>query len=226
MVPFTFASRMTVEDRMVGTDRIAIRVVQDDETAAHVAAPPSLSGKSYVVETTGAGLHVRDSRGDAVPDAQLARVQPLASAFLAWPGAAIAAHPPAASAEVPSLEGPVAAMAGVPLFGGEPRKSKATVRFSGARPVDGEDVLVFDVSLAARDGDAGMCHAWTSRASLKGTLRIRAKTGAFLALQVKGATSDTEALCQRADGKPGPPPPPRTCNRGNVTIDMTAPHAP
>jgi hypothetical protein len=148
----------------------------------------------------------------------------VASAVLAWPGAAVAAHPPAAGAEVASLEGPLAAIADVPVHGGEAQQSKATVRFSGKRHGDSGDELVFDVSITGNEGDAGMCHTWTNEASVTGELHLRAADGALLALHLKGTTSDTEALCQGANG--GPPPPAATCDKGDVAVDVTQPHVP
>lgn len=222
--PVSFSSTVAVESRVLDDGRLAMRVVQDDETAKGVEPRASLLGKGYVVD---GALQVRGAEGGLVPDDQVARVRSLAAGFVGWPGSDVLAHLPSAGAEVPMLEGPVAAVADVPLHGGQVQpESKALVRFMGTRPGDAGDELVFDVTLHATEGDAGMCHRWTNEADVNGELRLRASNGALLGLHLDGTTDDTEALCQGASGKVGPPPPPRTCNRGNVSVDVKQPHAP
>lgn len=227
IAPFTFSSTLAVETRLLGDGRLALRVVQDDEKARGVAAQPGLLGKGYVVEAAGRALHVHGADGEPVPEDQVSRIRALAAAFLGWPGADVAAHPPAAGAEVVALEGPVAAVADVPLHGAEVSPpSKIIVRLAGTRRGDGGDELVLDVSLAAMASDAGMCHRWTREADVKGELRLRASNGALLGLHLEGPSQDSEGLCQDPSGKPGPAPPPHTCNRGQVTVDVKQPRVP
>jgi hypothetical protein len=224
IVPFSFGSTIAVESRLVDGGQLAMRVVQDDETAKGITALPTLLGKGYVVDATGA---VRGADGTTVPDDQVTRIRALAASFVGWPGAGVAANPPAMGAEVPSLEAPVVTVAAVPLHGTEPaQQATAVVRFSGKRAGDAGDELVFDVTLKAAEGDAGMCHHWTNDADLKGELRLRAPGGAMLALHLEGTTVDSEGLCQDPSGKPGPPPPPHTCNKGKVSVEVKQPRVP
>jgi hypothetical protein len=222
--PFSFSSKMVIEDRLVDPGRLTVRVVQDDETATGVTAIPSLLGKGYVVALTPQGLDVRTDAGQPVAKDEAARVQAVASAVLAWPGSLVASNLPAPGTEVTLLEAPLANVAVVPVHAGPPQQSKVTARFTGKHHADDGDELVFDVSITATEGDAGMCHAWTNTATVTGELRLRADGGAMRALHLKGTTSDTEALCQGANG--GKPPPPATCDKGDVTVDVTQPHAP
>jgi hypothetical protein len=76
----------------------------------------------------------------------------------------------------------------------------------------------------ATESDAGMCHRWYNVADLKGELLLAARDGDLLSLHLAGPTHDTEGLCQGPTG--GPPPPPHTCNQGDVAIDVTQPHVP
>jgi hypothetical protein len=224
IVPVSFSSTLAVELRVLDDGRLALRIVQDDETAKGVEALPSLLGKGYLVD---GAMQVRSADGEVVPDDQVARVLPMVSAFVGWHGGEVIAHLPPAGAEVALLEGPVATVAAVPLHGGQVQpESKAVVRFSGTRPGDAGDELVFDVTLQATESDAGMCHRWTNEADVKGELRLRASNGALLGLHLEGTTDDTEALCQDPSGKVGPPPPPHTCNRGKVSVEVKQPHVP
>jgi hypothetical protein len=225
--PFTFGSTIAVENRLLDGGRLAMRVVQDDEAASGVTPLPVLLGKGYVIEASGQELRVRGADDAPVPDDQASRVRALAATFLGWPGGELAAHPPAAGAEVPTLEAPVATVARVPLHGAEVAgESKAVVRFAGTRHGDAGDELVFDVTLKATESEAGMCHRWTNAADVKGELRLRASNGALLGLHLEGSTDDTEGLCQDPSGKPGPPPPPHACNRGKVTVEVRQPRVP
>jgi hypothetical protein len=227
ITPFTFGSAIAVENRLLDGGRLAMRVVQDDETAKEVTALPALLGKGYVIEASGQGLQVHGADDAPVPDDHASRVRALAATFLGWPGGDVAAHRPPAGAEVPTLEAPVVAVAGVPLHGAQVEPaSKAVVVFTGARHGDAGDELVFDVTLKATASDAGMCHRWTNAADVKGELRLRASNGAFLGMHLEGSTEDTEGLCQDPSGKPGPPPPPHTCNRGKVTVEVKQPRVP
>jgi len=222
--PVSSGSTVAVEMRVLDDGRLAMRVVQDDETAKGVEAPPSLLAKGYVVD---GAMQVRSAAGEDVPDDQLARVRAMASAFVGWHGSDVIAHLPAAGAEVPMLEGPVATVAAVPLHAGQVQpESRAVVRFTGKVPGDAGDELRFDVTVQATESDAGMCHRWTNEADVKGELRLRASNGALLGLHLEGTTDDTEALCQDPSGKIGPPPPPRTCNRGTVSVDVKQPRVP
>jgi hypothetical protein len=225
IVPYTFSSIMVVENHTLDGGRLAVRVVQDDESGKGITAPPGLLGKGYVVEKRDGALQVHDASGAAVPDDATRRVQSLATAFLAWPGPDVASHLPAVGAEVPALAAPVIAIAGVPLHGDMvAQQSKATVRYAGPKKGDAGDELAFDVQLSASEGDAGMCHSWDNEAELKGELRMRAQGGALLGLHLRGTTHDTEGVCQSPSG--GPPPPPHVCNRGEVTIEVRQPHVP
>jgi hypothetical protein len=123
------------------------------------------------------------------------------------------------------LEAPVIVIAAVPLHGAlVAQDSKATVRYAGIKTGDAGNELAFDVELAATEGDGGMCHRWTNEAHTKGELRMRAQGGSLLGLHLQGETHDTEGVCQGPSG--GPPPPPHTCNRGEVTIEVRQPHVP
>lgn len=225
IVPFASDSSIAVENRALGDDRISIRVIEDVETAKGVASLPSLLGKGYVAERTPTGVHVHGEDGQPVPDDQVARVRSLAAATIAWPGHDVVASLPAPGAEVAALEGPVVAVAAVPLHGTASNvDAKATVRFTGPRKLDDRDTLAFDVTLSATESDAGMCHRWTNAADLKGELLLAARDGDLLSLHLTGPTHDTEGLCQGPSG--GPPAPPRTCNQGDVAIDVTQPHVP
>ena len=226
-MPFSFSSVMVVENRPVGAATVAVRVVQDDENAKGVQAPSSLLGRGYVIDRTDGTLHVHDTSGATVPDDASQRVLALGMAHLGWPGADVASHLPTVGTAVASLEAPVIALAAVPLHGDlSAQQAKATVRFAGTRKGDAGDELSFDVEITASEGDAGMCHRWENLATAKGELRLRARGGALLGLHLQGETHDTEALCQDPSGKPGPPPPPRTCNRGEVTVEVRQPHVP
>jgi hypothetical protein len=225
IVPFAIDSSIAVENRALGPGRIAIRVIEDVETAKGVDAQPSLLGKGYVAERTPTGIHVHGEDGMPVPDDQVARVRSLASATVGCPGHDVVSSLPAPGAEVTALEGPVVAVAAVPLHGSPGNvNAKATVRFTGARKSDDRDALAFDVTVNATESDAGMCHRWTNVADLKGELLLGARDGELLSLHLAGPTHDTEALCQGPSG--GPPAPPRTCNQGDVAIDVTQPHVP
>jgi hypothetical protein len=225
IVPFAIDSSIAVENRVLGPGRIAIRVIEDVEKGKGVDALPSLLGKGYVAERTPTGIHVHGEDGQPVPDDQVARVRSLASATVGWPGHDVVSSLPAAGAGVALLEGPVAAVAAVPLHGSAGNvNAKATVRFSGARKSDDRDVLAFDVTVNATESDAGMCHRWTNVADLKGEMLLTARDGSLLSLHLAGPTHDTEGLCQGPTG--GPPPPPRTCNQGDVAIDVTQLHVP
>jgi hypothetical protein len=230
LTPFTFGSTLAVENRLLDAGRLAMRVVQDDETAKGIDAQPALLGKGYVVEAPGAPgqtLRVVGVDGSVVPDDQAKRVQALAASFVTWPGGEVAAHLPAAGGEVVALEGPVATVAGVPLHGAQVEgESKAVVRFAGTRQSDAGDELAFDVTLKATESDAGMCHSWTNVADVKGELRLRASSGAMVSLHLEGTTEDTEGFCQDPSGKLGPPPPPHTCNKGKVTVEVKQPRVP
>ncbi len=227
IAPFTFASTIAVENSPMDGGRLAMRVVQDDETGKGVTAWPALLGKGYIVDVSGHALHVHGADGAPVPEDQAKRALVLAAAFLDWPGGDVAAHLPATGSEGVALESFVARVADVPLHGGEVQaEPKAVVRFAAARPGDAGDELVFDVTLTATGGDAGMCHRWTTTADLKGELRLRASNGAMLGLHLEGTTQDTEGLCQDPTGKPGPPPPPHPCNRGKVSVDLKQPRVP
>jgi hypothetical protein len=225
IVPFSIDSGIAVENRVLAGGRIAIRVIENIEKAKGVDPLPSLLGKGYVAERTPTGIHVHGEDGQPVPDDQVARVRSLASATVGWPGRDVVSALPAAGSEVAALEGPVAAVAAVPLHGSAGNvDSKVTVRFTGARKSDDRDALAFDVTVNASEGDAGMCHRWTNVADLKGELLVTARDGNLLSLHLTGPTHDTEALCQGPNG--GPPAPPRTCNEGDVSIDVTQPHVP
>jgi hypothetical protein len=225
--PFTFGSTIAVENQLLDGGRLAMRVVQDDETGNNVTALPVLLGKGYVVEVSGHALHVGAADDASVPDDQVKRVSVLAATLLDWPGGDVAAHPPAAGSEVVALEPFVTRIADVPLHGAElEAQSTAVVRFAATRAGEVGDELVFDVTLKASGGDAGMCHHWTTSAELKGELRLRASNGAMLGLKLEGTTEDTEGLCQDPSGKPGPPPPPHACNRGKVSVEVRQPRVP
>jgi hypothetical protein len=225
IVPFSIGSSIAVENRVLGPGRIAIRVIEDSETSKGVDALPSLLGKGYVAERTQTGIHVHGEDGMPVPDDQVARVRALASATVGWPGHDVVASLPAAGGEVTALEGPVVTVAAVPLHGSAANvDAKATVRFTGARKSDDRDALAFDVTVNATESDAGMCHRWSNVADLKGELLLAARDGDLLSLHLAGPTHDTEGLCQGPNG--GPPAPPRTCNEGEVSIDVTQPHVP
>ena len=226
--PFTFGSTIAVENRLLEGGRLALRVVQDDETGTGITALPVLLGKGYVVEVSGHALNVHGADATPVPEDEGRRVRDLATTLLDWPGADVAAHAPTtAGSEVVALESFVARIADVPLHGAEVNaESSAVVRFAATRKGDAGDELVFDVTLKASGGDAGMCHHWTSTADLKGELRLRASNGAMLGLHLEGTTGDTEGLCQDPSGKPGPPPPPHACNRGKVSVEVKQPRVP
>lgn len=225
IVPFSIDSSIAVENRALGDGRISIRVIEDVEIAKGVAALPSLLGKGYVAERTPTGIHVHGEDGQPVSDDQVARVRSLAAATIAWPGHDVVSSLPGAGAEVAALEGPVVAVAAVPLHGTVSNvDAKATVRFTGARKLDDRDALAFDVTVNATESDAGMCHRWSNAADLKGELLLAARDGDLLSLHLTGPTHDTEGLCQGPNG--GPPAPPRTCNEGDVAVDVTQPHVP
>jgi hypothetical protein len=225
IVPFSIDSSIAVENRVLGPGRVAIRVIEDVETAKGVAAMPSLLGKGYVAERTETGIHVHGEDGEPVPANQVDRVRALASATVGWPGHDVVSALPAPGAEVAALEQPVVAVAAVPLHGTTNNvDAKATVRFTGARKEDDRDALAFDVTLHATESDAGMCHRWSNIGDLKGELLVAARDGDFLSLHLKGPTSDTEGLCQGQNG--GPPAPPHECNQGDIAIDVTQPHVP
>ena len=225
IVPFSIDSSIAVENRVLGPGRIAIRVIEDVETAKGVDPLPSLLGKGVVAERTSTGIHVHGEDGMPVPDDQVARVRPLASATVGWPGHDVVSSLPAVGGEVTALEGPVVAVAAVPLHGSAGNvEAKATARFTGARKLDDRDALAFDVTIHATESDAGMCHRWSNVADLKGELLLAARDGDLLSLHLAGPTHDTEGLCQGPNG--GPPAPPRTCNEGDVSIDVTQPHVP
>ena len=225
IVPFSIGSSIAVENRVLGPGRLAIRVIEDAETAKGVDPLPGLLGKGYVAERTQTGIHVHGEDGMPVPDDQVARIRSLSSATVGWPGHDVVSAPPAAGAEVAALEGPVVAVAAVPLHGSAGNvDAKATVHFTGARKSDDRDALAFDVTVNATESDAGMCHRWSNVADLKGELLLAARDGDLLSLHLAGPTHDTEGLCQGPNG--GPPAPPRTCNQGDVSIDVTQPHVP
>jgi hypothetical protein len=237
LAAYTFASTVTLENRLVAPAgdgaRLAMRVVRDDENATGVAPLPVLLGKGYVADAAGGGPALRESEGETVSVAEAARVRPLAATFVGWPGADVAAHPPAQGTEVGALEGPVAAIAQVPLYGGQiPTRGKATVTSTGRESAgagggaNAGDVLTFGVVVRASEDDAGMCHHWTHDATLQGTMRLRASNGALLEMHLEGDTGDTEALCQDPHGRPGPPPPPRTCDTGTMTFELSQQRVP
>ncbi len=227
IAPFTFGATIAVEEQLVDGGQLAMRVVQDDETERGLSPVPVLLGKGYRVEGSSQGLQVHGEGGATVPDDQAARIRALAATFVGWPGGEVVAHRPTAGSEVTVLEAPVATIAAVPLHGAQVEgESKAVVRFASARQGDGGPELVFDVAVQARGSDAGMCHRWTNAADLKGELRLRASNGALLELHLEGTTEDTEGLCQDPSGKPGPPPPPHTCNRGQVSVEVRQPRVP
>lgn len=226
IVPFSIDSSIAVENRVLGPGRISIRVIEDVESAKGVDPLPGLLGKGYVAERTDTGIiHVHGENGEPVPDDQVARVRSLATAVIGWPGHDAVSSLPAAGSEVASLEGPVVALAAVPLHGSAANvDAKATVRFTGPRKSDDRDALAFDVTLSATESDAGMCHRWSNVADLKGEMLLAARDGDLLSLHLTGPTHDTEGLCQGPNG--GPPAPPHTCNQGDVAIDVTQPHVP
>lgn len=225
IAPFSLDSSIAVENHVLGPGRVAVRVIQDDETAKGVDSLPSLLGKGYVAERTATGIHVHGEDGEPVPADQADRVRALAMATVGWPGHDVVSALPAAGAEVTSLEQPVAALAAAPLHGTTNNvQSKATVRFAGMRKEDDRDVVAFDVTLQATESDAGMCHRWSNVADLKGELMLAAHDGDMISLHLQGPTSDTEGLCQGPNG--GPPAPPHTCNQGDVAIDVTQPQVP
>jgi hypothetical protein len=190
-----------------------------------VQAPPGLLGKGYVVERIGRALQVRGAGGEAVPDDEALRVRAMGTAVLGWPGGDVASHPPAVGVEVEVLENPVVTIAAMRLHGDlSAQESKAIVRYAGIKKGDAGDELAFDVELRATEGDAGMCHRWVNEAQAKGELRLRAQGGSLLGLHLQGEMHDTEGVCQGPSG--GPPPPPHTCNRGEVTIEVRQPHVP
>jgi hypothetical protein len=225
IVPFAIDSSIAVENRFLGDGRVSVRVIEDVESAKGVAALPGLLGKGYVAERTPTGIHVHGEDGMPVPDDQVARVRSLAAATIAWPGHDVVSSLPAAGGEVTALEGPVVAVAAVPLHGEMANvDAKATVHFVGPQKSDDRDALAFDVTVSATESDAGMCHRWTNAADLKGELLLDARDGDLLSLHLTGPTHDTEGLCQGQNG--GPPAPPHTCNQGDVAIDVTQPHVP
>lgn len=219
IVPYTFGSTTTVENRLLPDGTLAVRVIRDDESALGVNALPVLLGKGYVASAAAGGARVVGSDGAPAPDLDASRIRALASGFLGWPGRDVASHPPAHGAEVATLEPAIAAVLDVPLHGGELPTTEAKV--SVTMGAVAADALTFDLVVTAMEGDAGMCHRWENHATLKGTLRLRATTGALLDLHLEGPTDDTEALCMDPSGKPGPPPPPRTCNKGTMSIDVS-----
>lgn len=225
IVPFSIDSSIAVENRVLGQGRMSVRVIEDVEKAKGVDPLPSLLGKGYVAERTPTSIHVHGEDGQPVPDDQVARVRSLAAATVGWPGHDVVSALPAAGAEVAALEGPVVSVAAVPLHGSAGNvDAKATVRYAGPRKSDDRDALAFDVTVSATESDAGMCHRWTNVADLKGELLLAARDGDLLSLHLSGPTHDTEGLCQGPNG--GPPAPPRTCNQGDVSIDVTQPHVP
>jgi hypothetical protein len=224
VAPFSFSSVMAVEATLVAADRVVFRVVRDDEHATGVTALPSLLGKGYVALKGPGALRVVDAADHEVEPAEARRMQSLATAALAWPGASVAGGGLATGAEATSLERAVARIADAPLHGAEvpAAQEKAIVRLRAATDTE----AVFDVTVEATAEDAGMCHHWASRADLKGELRVRVRDGALLAMHLEGTTGDTEGLCQAPSGKPGPPPPPRACNRGTIDVDVKQPDVP
>jgi hypothetical protein len=223
--PFSFASVMVVENRVLDGGRLGVRVVQDDESAKGVQALPGLLGKGYVVERIGHSLHVHSAGGEAVPDDEALRVRALATAVVGWPGGDVASHPPAVGAEVEVLELPVLEIAAIPLHGDQRADAhQVGIHYAGIKKGEAGDELTFDVEMKVSEGDAGMCHRWLNEAVAKGELRIRAQGGSLLGLHLQGETHDTEGVCQGPSG--GPPPPPHTCNRGEVTIEVRQPHVP
>ena len=217
--PFSSSSTVSVEIRSPEQSQIATRVVKDDETATGIEALPSLLGKEYIARRTTNGVWMGDTEGKVIPEikksCEIARGHPPRLDRLGG-GRTLARG----RTEVHSLEGPVAIVADVALHGMPAQQTRVTVTFVAAHRGEAGDDLAFHVALVATEADAGMCHRWQSVAELTGDLRLRASDGAFSSLHLQGTLSDSEGLCQDPSGKPGPPPPPHTCNRGVVSVDV------
>lgn len=226
IAPVSSSSKVVVEERMRGATGLAMRVVQDDEKATGTTVAPSLLGKGYLAEATEHGIQVATATGDAATAGEESRVRALATTVLEWPGKAIVSAGVSRPGEVSTLDVPLAAIASVTLHGEPATEVKASVHFAAARGAGdtAEDVLT--VSITAHHADAGMCHHWESLAKLDGELVIRARDGALVALHLEGTTSDTEGLCQKVNGAPGPPAPPRACTKGSAVVDVRQPDVP
>jgi hypothetical protein len=226
IAPVSFSSKLVAEERMRGAAGLALRVVQDDEKATGMTAPPSLLGKGYLAEATEHGVQIATATGDAVAGEEEGRVRALASTILGWPGKAVVTGGVSRAGGASALEAPLATIASVTLHGEAAADAKASVHFAAARGAGdtAEDVLA--VSVTAHHADAGMCHRWESLAKLDGELVIRARDGALVALHLEGTTSDTEGLCQKANGSPGPPAPPHACTKGSAVVDVRQPDVP
>jgi hypothetical protein len=200
--------------------KLLVRVVSDREAATGVSAAPSLSGRSYWVQPAPSGLDVRDASGAPLPgDQDARRIRAVASVHVSWPGTTVAARLPKAGSEVAALADAVRHVVD-PFLHGEPaNEATASVRFVGPRDLGRDGTLVFDVKLHARTSDAGMCHRWTMDGELAGELLLRTADGAFMGLHLHGPRRDTEALCLDLVAK-GSRAEPRTCNEGEVTLEV------
>lgn len=223
VVPVDAASQLVVEDHVLSPTKLALRIVQDRETAIGLDPGVSLDGKSYVAEQTAKGLDVRSASGAAVPDDEAQRVRRLAAVAVGWPGADVAAHMPAQGADVPALASALTAVVDASVHGTPPGALKARARFAGVRHEAWGDALAFEMTLGASESDAGMCHRWTNDARLAGEVLLRVRDGALVSLRLRGPVTNTEALCAEGARQTGASAAPRTCNRGELSFELHQP---
>jgi hypothetical protein len=216
IVPVEMTTALAAEQRVTAVDdgrptEVAVRIIQDREQAKGSPPPPSLEGKSYVVEGSEHGLVVHTAAGGPVPQDEARRVAALASTTIGWPGLN-----PRADIDTSALGDAVRAVVDAHMHGVPATKVDVQVHACGRRRESWGDAFAFDVTLYATESDAGMCHRWTNDARLAGELLLRARDGALVSLRLAGPTSDTEAVCQGNTT-------PRTCNEGAITFEVRQP---
>jgi hypothetical protein len=141
-----------------------------------------------------------------------------------WPGDDVIAHPPAVGTDVAVLEEPIKKIVDLRLHGQVPAVT-IRVRFRGVRRVGEGDALVFDVAMTGTQSDAAMCHRWTSEAHASGELVVNASDGAIVSLRLRGPLSDAEALCAEGARQTGVSEEPKTCNHGEIRVEVERPPA-
>ena len=200
-VPWRMTGTVAFEERPQGADRVAIRIVRDDEQADNVPPTPSLRGKSYVAERSGGSLVVHGEDGaSGVPEDEAARIRAMAAVTLGWPGT-----------DASALSDAIRRITDVHLRGAPAREVDVKVHPEAATR--------FQVKLRATESDAGMCHRWTDEETLEGPL-VEGDGGQLASLALHGSVHDTEALCPEGARQAGVSAAPRTCNAGEASLSI------
>lgn len=204
VAPITLSSDVTAEVHPVSPEHVTVRVTLDRESADNLPPAPSLAGKSYDVQAGAAGLAVRIAGGGPAEAGEARRVSALAAAAM-----------PLADADAAGLRRAVEAIADVQVRGTPATEIATTVTPRGER--------VFTLHVDASESDAGMCHRWTTTASLDGDLALR-RGGLIESLALQGPVATTEALCP--EGARQSSAEPRACTRGEASIAVDVSCAP